>query len=176
MPAELEPIKRNFIEGLSRISHFWGFPKSMGAIFAVLYLSPAPLSLDDLVAQTGFTKGAISASVRALARLALVHRQTKLGDRKDYYVAETDFYKASRTILKGRENSEFDRAITSVRETLTELKAAAAAAEDAELQFLLERVQALQDFFDALDALTSAIARLQNLGLPTIQKVLSILK
>lgn len=87
----------------------------MGAIFAVLYLSPNPLSLDEIVTQTGLTKGAVSTEVRALARLGLVHRSSKLADRKDYYEAETDFYKSIRSILKERQNSEFDRAVASVR-------------------------------------------------------------
>jgi DNA-binding transcriptional regulator GbsR (MarR family) len=92
-------IKQDFTEGLSNISQFWGFPKGMGAIFAVLYLSPDPLPLDALVDQTGLTKGAISTNVRALARLGLVYPISRLGDRKDYYAAETDFYKAIRSII-----------------------------------------------------------------------------
>ena len=92
MTTNLTQLKQDFTEGLSQISRFWGFPKGMGAIFAVLYLSPALLSLDEITARTGLTKGAISTEVRALARLGLVHRSSKLADRKDYYEAEADFY------------------------------------------------------------------------------------
>src|SRR5512146_40208 len=105
MTHSQEDIRQEFIEGLSHISHFWGFPRGVGALFAVLYLSPAPMSLDELVKQTGLTKGAISTDVRALARLGLVHRSARLGDRKDYYEAQTDFYRAIRSILSERQNS-----------------------------------------------------------------------
>ena len=108
MAGELAQVKQNFIEGLSNISHFWGFPKGVGAIFAVLYLSPSPLSLDELVLQSGLTKGAVSTNVRALARMGLVRPSSRLGDRKDYYEAETDFYKAIRSILGERQNSDFE--------------------------------------------------------------------
>src|SRR5215510_1468560 len=121
MTPSISSIKQDFTEGLSQISRFWGFPKGMGAIFGVLYLSPTPLSLDDIVTETGLTKGAISTEIRALARMGLVHRSTKLGDRKDYYEAETDFYAAIRYILKERQNSEFDRALRSVQETLANM-------------------------------------------------------
>ena len=121
MPQSLNKIKKDFTEGLSQISRFWGFPKGMGAIFAVLYLSPTALSLDEVVQETGLTKGAISTEIRALARMGLVHRSSKLGDRKDYYTAESDFYAAIRSILKERQNSEFDRAIRSVKETLGQM-------------------------------------------------------
>jgi DNA-binding transcriptional regulator GbsR (MarR family) len=176
MSEQITQLKQDFTEGLSQISKFWGFPKGMGAIFAVLYLSPSSLSLDELVEQTGFTKGAISTNVRALARMGLVRPSTKLGDRKDYYEAETDFYKSIRAILKERQNSEFDSAVQSVRETLEKLEAGAGSEDEAERQFLLERVRALQAFFDALDGLVNAIIKLEGLGLTTIEKVLSIIK
>lgn len=174
MDQDLEQIKSEFVEGLSGISQYWGFPKGMGALFAVLYLSPGPLSLDELVGQTGLTKGAISTNVRALSRIGLVHPVSKLGDRKDYYQAETDFYKAIRSILRERRNSEFDRAVSSVSGALTKLKAAAGS--DPERAFLVERLQALQDFFDAIDSLTNAVTRLEGLGLGTVQSILKILK
>ena len=176
MDEQLTQLKQDFTQGLSQISKFWGFPKGMGAIFAVLYLSPSPLSLDELVQQTGLTKGAISTNVRALARMGLVRASTKLGDRKDYYEAETDFYKSIRAILKERQNSEFDSAVQSVRETLEKLESGTGAEDEAERQFLLERVRALQSFFDALDGLVNAVVRLEGLGITTIEKVLGVLK
>jgi DNA-binding transcriptional regulator GbsR (MarR family) len=176
MSEQLTQLKQDFTEGLSQISKFWGFPKGMGAIFAVLYLSPDALSLDELVEQTGLTKGGISTNVRALARMGLVRASTKLADRKDYYEAETDFYKSIRAILKERQNSEFDSAIQSVRETLEKLEAGAGPEDEAERQFLLQRVHALQSFFDALDGLVRAVVRLEGLGVTTVEKILSILR
>lgn len=174
MANDLFQIKQEFVEGLSNISQFWGFPKGMGAIFAVLYLSPAPLSLDKLVAQTGLSKGAISTHVRGLARLGLIHPASHLGDRKDYYSAETDFYRAVRTILNERRNSDFDRAVATAHLTLEKLEMAGSA--DPEQAFLVERIRALQDFFDAIDALVNAISRLDHLGLNTVHTILKILK
>jgi DNA-binding transcriptional regulator GbsR (MarR family) len=174
MTQSLTTIKKDFTEGLSQISRFWGFPKGMGAIFGVLYLSPSPLSLDELVAETGLTKGAISTEIRALARMGLVHRSSKLGDRKDYYEAEADFYAAIRSILKERQNSEFDRAVRSVKDTLEALENNWV--ENEEWNFVYERVQALQGFFDALDNLTKAVIRLESLGVTNVTKILGVLK
>jgi DNA-binding transcriptional regulator GbsR (MarR family) len=176
MTTKLSQLKQDFTEGLSQISRFWGFPKGMGAIFAVLYLSPLPLSLDEIVQQTGLTKGAISTEVRILARMGLVHRSSKLADRKDYYEAESDFYKSIRSILKERQNSEFDNAIRSVQETLKKLESGSVSGDEAEVQFVYERIKALQEFFDAIDTLTSAVIKLESLGLGNIKKILSVLK
>lgn len=174
MSKSLKTIKKDFTQGLSQISRFWGFPKGMGAIFAVLYLSPTSLSLDEIVKETGLTKGAVSTEVRVLARMGLVHRSTKLGDRKDYYEAETDFYTAIRSILQERQNSEFDRAVRSVKDTLTAMDENWV--EDDDWHFVYERVQALQDFFDAIDSLSKAVIRLESLGLSNVTKILGVLK
>lgn len=174
MSQSLTKIKKDFTQGLSQISRFWGFPKGMGAIFAVLYLSPTALSLDEIVQATGLTKGAISTEIRALARMGLVHRSSKLGDRKDYYEAEADFYAAIRSILKERQNTEFDRAVRSVKETLEKMEENWV--DDEEWQFVYERVQALQNFFDAIDSLTRAVIRLERLGITNVQKILGVLK
>ncbi|MGA7193737.1 MAG: hypothetical protein WBW94_08910 [Anaerolineales bacterium] len=176
MNKNTEEIKKEFIEGLSHISHFWGYPKGVGAVFAVLYLASTPLSLDELVRQSGLTKGAVSTDVRSLARLGLVYRSSRLGDRKDYYVAETDFYKSVSSIFSERQNQEFDQAIRSVDATLEKLKSAKGSMNEDERKFLLERVQALQEFFNAIDNLSRAVTRLDNLGINTIQKILKILK
>jgi DNA-binding transcriptional regulator GbsR (MarR family) len=170
----LTKIKKEFTQGLSQISRFWGFPKGMGAIFAVLYLSPTALALDEIVQETGLTKGAVSTEVRVLARMGLVHRSSKLGDRKDYYSAESDFYTAIRSILQERQNSEFDRAIRSVKDTLAALDENWV--EDEEWDFIRQRVQALQDFFDAIDSLTKAVIKLDRLGLSNVTKILGVLK
>lgn len=169
-------IKQEFIEGMSGISAFWGLPKGMGAIFAVLYLSPAPLSLDELTEQTGLTKGAISTNVRALSRMGLIHPVTKLGDRKDYYEAESDFFKSIRAILSERQNAEFDRSVASVQKSLRKIEAGEGDFTRQERAFLIERLSALQAFFDALDNLTRAVSRLDGLGFATVQNILKILK
>ena len=174
MSQSLTMIKQDFTEGLSQISRFWGFPKGMGAIFAVLYLSPTALSLDQIVHETGLTKGAISTEIRALARIGLVHRSTKLGDRKDYYSAESDFYASIRSILKERQNSEFDRAVRSVKDTLEKMDENWV--ENDEWKFVYERVRALQSFFDAIDSLTKAVVKLESLGIGNVTKILSVLK
>ncbi len=164
------------IQGMSQISLFWGFPKGMGAIFGALYLSPAPLSLDELVSQVGITKGAVSTNVRALQRLGMVHPLVKIGERKDYYAAETDFWKITRGILKEREKSEFDQALRSVGESLESVEQAQAGAtlapEEARLAvFYHQRLSAMQSFFYTLDHLVATLLALDELRLSAIDKL-----
>ena len=114
--------RNHFIQGMSRISNFWGFSRARGAIYGAIYLSPENLSLGEIVEQVGVTKGAVSTNVRQLERLGMVHKKIQLGDRKDYYSAETDFWKIIKGILQEREKNEFDLALRTVDESLAMVK------------------------------------------------------
>lgn len=158
---QLTQSKAHFIQGMSRISSFWGFPKAMGAIYGAIYLAPNPLSLDEIVEQVGVTKGAVSTHVRQLERLSMVHKHLQLGDRKDYYSAETDFWKMIRSILQQREQNEFDKALSTVTESIEMLEQAET---DPDMnRFYQERMKAMQSFFKTLDSLFSAVLALEGL-------------
>jgi hypothetical protein len=48
--------------------------------------------------------------------------------------------------------------------------------EDDDWYFVYERVQALQEFFDAIDSLSKAVIRLDRLGMSNVTKILRVLK
>lgn len=172
MDNELVAAREHFIQGMSRISHFWGFPKAMGAIYGAIYLSPEPLSLDALVDQVGVSKGAISTHGRTLERLGMVHKHLEIGDRKDYYVAETDFWKIVKGILREREKNEFDRALRTVDESITLVDTAELDPPDTELAaFYRKRMQEMKRFFDTLDNLVATFIALDELRAGTAQKL-----
>jgi DNA-binding transcriptional regulator GbsR (MarR family) len=161
--SSLDQVRLGLVQGLSRIAHFWGFPKAMGAAYAVIYLSPAPVSLDELVEAVGVTKGALSIHLRGLERIGIVHRDGRAGDRKDYYSADTDFWGVVRRVLQEREKREFDRALRSVTECLAQLDALPKKRVDPALvAFYRERLHIMKRFFDSLDRVVGAILAMQQ--------------
>jgi len=157
-------IRTRFIANLSQISEFWGLPRALGAIFGALYLSPQPLSLDALVEQAGVTKGAVSTHVRALERMGMVHKQVRVGERRDYYEAETDFWKIGKGLLEQRRKAEFDRALRGVTDLLQEVKATPRRAADAATAaFYQGRLQSMEDFFKTLDSIVATLLQLDQL-------------
>ena len=181
MADELQAAKENFIQGMSRIGSFWGFPKAMGTIYGVIYLSPDLVGLDELVEQAGVSKGAVSTNVRTLERLGMVHKKMKFGDRKDYYVAEADMWKIVRGVLKEREKTEFGLALDTVGESLemvetavkTAVKTAADPIDPDLNAFYKERMEGMQSFFNSLDSMVAAFIALDNLrvsALPSLFK------
>ena len=170
----LSAARDNFVQGVSRISHFWGFPKAMGAIYGAIYLSPTPLCLDELVEQVSVTKGAVSTNVRQLERLGMIYKHLVLGDRKDYYTAETDFWKIIKGILKEREKQEFDTALNSVSASLEMVKTGEFTADEAEMaEFYQERMRAMQSFFGTLDNIVATVLALEELRMGALGKLFS---
>ncbi len=172
MENNISNSRKHFIQGISRIANFWGFPKAMGAIYGAIYLSSDPLCLDDLVGEVGVTKGAVSTSVRNLERLNMVHKHLKVGDRKDYYTAETDFWKIIKGVLREREKSEFDHALKAVGESLDMLPITAEADDPGDAEFLRQRMGGMQDFFTRLDNIVSTILALDELRVDGIRRLL----
>lgn len=171
MSDELNQARDHFIQGMSRVTHFWGFPKAMGAIYGAIYLSPTPISLDELVAQVGVSKGAVSTNVRMLERLNMVHKHLQIGDRKDYYIAEADFWQVMKSILQEREKNEFALALRTVGESMTMVAEAEIPSEEAALAaFYQERMNAMKGFFDQIDNLVALLISLDALRLNAIMR------
>jgi DNA-binding transcriptional regulator GbsR (MarR family) len=174
MDPTLVEARQHFIQGMSRISSFWGFPRAMGAIYGALYLSPDALSLDELAAQANISKGAVSTNVRHLERLGMVHKEIRLGERRDFYVAETDFWQVVKNVLRERQRSEFDHALRTVNESL-EMIASAPTTEAADAQragFYRERIREMERFFNTLDNLVATILALDELRSGTLERLL----
>jgi DNA-binding transcriptional regulator GbsR (MarR family) len=168
---ELQEARERLVNGLGRISDFWGFGKIMGQLYGVLYLSPEAMTLDQMATELGVSKGNVSVNIRGLERLGMVHRSWRRGDRKDYYEAETDFWKIVRDIMKEREKREFDQALSVVQETLDTVRAIGQRAPSEEAQFMAERLARLREFFDTLDKLAQTFLALDELRLGALEKL-----
>lgn len=171
--ATVEHIETHFLAGLGRIAEFWGFPRALGSAYAAIYLSPTPISLDDLVRAVGVTKGGLSGHVRALERLGMIHRETRLGDRKDYYRADTDFWGVIRRVLREREQREFDRALRTVSECVA-MTDDLAAKPNAEMAFVRERLLIMQRFFDRLDQIVALLLAIENIAASPLAKLFGL--
>ena len=89
--AEWIAARRRFIEAGGHTTQLFGLGRILGQLYALLYLSPRPLCLDEIVGELGVSKASVSTTVRQLERWTAVKRVWIKGDRRDFYEAETDF-------------------------------------------------------------------------------------
>jgi DNA-binding transcriptional regulator GbsR (MarR family) len=88
--------RSKFIEAGGSTTQSLGLGRLVGQIYALLYLSPQPICLEEIAEQLGVSKASISVTIRQMERWAAVHKVWVKGDRRDFYEAETDFRKIFR--------------------------------------------------------------------------------
>ena len=76
-----------------------GLPKSLGEIYGLLYLSPEPLSMDDIMKRLRISLGSASQGLKQLRTFHAVRVVYKPGQRRDYYEPETELRKLLANIL-----------------------------------------------------------------------------
>jgi HTH-type transcriptional regulator, glycine betaine synthesis regulator len=107
---------------VGRLMEFWGFKRNMGRVWAVLYLSPEPLSADDLRNALQLSSGAVSMTLSELARWGVVRRVWIQGQRRDYYAAEVALWRMISRVFSERERAEIAAAIEAFEEALRDLE------------------------------------------------------
>jgi DNA-binding transcriptional regulator GbsR (MarR family) len=163
MNNTLEEIREGIMEAMGRISSFWGFSKIMGQLYGLLYLSFKPLTLDDMAESLSVSKGNVSINIRTLERWNMVKPVWIKGDRKDFYEAETDFWKIVKGVLREREKKEFDQALSSVSNSIKKAENAHKQSKNPETVLVIERLKKLEDFFVTLNKLVGVLLTLEDL-------------
>lgn len=85
-----------------------------GKIFAVLYLSAGHLSLDEITAAAGTSKGNASVQVRELLDLGMVRKVRVPQSRRDYYEANTDLWSIATAVVGRRIEDEARSLLTAL--------------------------------------------------------------
>jgi HTH-type transcriptional regulator, glycine betaine synthesis regulator len=170
MTVDLSGARENLIRELGRLSAFAGFNKAMGQIYALLYLSDKPVSLTEIAAQLGISKGNASLNTKTMERWGLIHPVSKKGDRRDYYQAETDFWKIIRDIINERDRKEINHALESISTILDTVRATAEAEKDAEIHFYEERLEQMVEFGNAVMQLMQASLAMNNFHLSSLKR------
>ncbi|GEM_PF-4026637 len=83
-------IEGAFADRLAQVCQIYGIPAKYGRLYALLFLTPEPLSLSALAERSGFAKSTASTTMRTLERYRFVRRLPRGSDRQDYYEAVTD--------------------------------------------------------------------------------------
>jgi DNA-binding transcriptional regulator GbsR (MarR family) len=159
----LWPSEAAVSDVVGRLIEFWGFKRNMGRVWTVLYLSPDPLSAEDLRQSLQLSSGAVSMTLSELARWGVVRKVWIQGERKDFYAAEVQLWRMISRVFNERERSEIIAAIDAFEEALRQLdrtrKTSADPATRARAELQHERISQLLELAKLgrrlLDALVS---------------------
>jgi len=144
MPSELEAIRERYILHWGEMGALWGVNRTVAQVHALLFISPEPLSANDIVAQLGISRGNASMALRELAGWGLVQRAHVRGERKEFYSTEKDVWELFRVILRERKKREVDPTIEVLRDAVARLNALPAK----EGRFEREQLGRMLEFFE----------------------------
>jgi DNA-binding transcriptional regulator GbsR (MarR family) len=112
--AELPPAVARFILHWGDMGGQWGVNRSVAQIHALLYLSARPMTAEDIADQLGLARSNVSNSLKELIGWKLIRRAPQMGDRRDFYEAETDLWEMVTRIAAGRKEREIDPAMAAL--------------------------------------------------------------
>ncbi len=165
MSDSYEQASSSFVDGLGQLVDFWGFNKTVGWIFGLLYLRDEPVSLDEIAAELHVSKGNVSVNIREAERLGMVRKVWKKGDRKDYYEAEPNLWRIVRRVTRERQKKEFDFALEAVERSLELAKES----DGAGPAFAAKRLRAMSTFLKSANGLVSGFLALDTLKGAAVQ-------
>jgi DNA-binding transcriptional regulator GbsR (MarR family) len=114
------------IDFFVRMMSMLGMPRSVGEIYGLLYFSRSPLPMDQIVSRLGISLGSASQGLKTLRSLKAVRSSYVPGDRRDHYLAETEFRRLFSNFIKEEILPHMESAqdrINRMEDSLSELNA-----------------------------------------------------
>jgi DNA-binding transcriptional regulator GbsR (MarR family) len=146
--AALSPVEQKFILHWGEMGTRWGINRTVAQVHALLFLSPRPLTAEEIATTLSVARSNVSTSLRELQGWRIVRVAPILGDRRQHFESVKDVWELFRIIVQERKKREVDPTIQVVRECLAE--AAAGGASEA---YVRQRLEELLEFIATMDTL-----------------------
>jgi DNA-binding transcriptional regulator GbsR (MarR family) len=161
LPLLCEAFVLHFGEMGSR----WGINRTVGQIYAVLFIAEKPLCADDIVERLGVSRSNVSMGLKELQNWNLLRQRPIQGDRREFFTTPDDIYAIVRTLVDERKKREIDPTLTVLRELLMQTPGTP------EEQHAQAR---LKEMHELIELLTSWYADVQKLETERLIQLLSL--
>jgi DNA-binding transcriptional regulator GbsR (MarR family) len=142
----IETAELRIAEVIGGLMEFWGFKAVMGRLWAILYLSPTPLSAPELSERLALSAGSVSMALADLQSWGVVKKAWRPGERRDYYEPETSIWKMVSRVFRERELGKVREAIDAFNDAIKlvhQARTRAGADEKKRLKFIESRLSSL---------------------------------
>jgi len=162
---DLPALNRDFIAHFGEMGSRWGINRTVGQIYALLFLSPKPLCADDIAASLAFSRSNVSMGLKELQAWRLVRLRHLTGDRREYFEAPEDVWEIFRVLAEERRRREVEPTLTMLRSALQETPQS-----DAERHALAR----MREMHDLIDQLMTWFDEVQKLSPDTARKLMGM--
>ncbi len=166
----LPPLTQRFVMHFGEMGSRWGINRTVGQIYALLYVSSRPLNADDIGEALGFSRSNVSMGLKELQSWNLVRLFHQPNDRREYFQAPEDMWAIFRTLAAERRKREIDPTLSMLRDALMEQPSVA---EDIHAQ---ERMRQMHGFIDLMTNWLDDVLRMDSSTLASLMQMGSKVK
>ena len=138
-PEHLSETAWRFIHHFGEMGSRWGISRTVGQIYALLYISYVPLNADDITYLLSFSRSNVSMGLKELQSWRLLRSEFRAGDRREYFRAPEDVWEIFRALADERRRREVEPTLSILRECLIDPK------NTPEDEHFHQRLQAMYD-------------------------------
>lgn len=161
----LHPSVQNFILHFGEMGGNWGINRTVGQIYALLYLSEEPLNAEQITESLGVSRSNVSMGLKELQAWKLVRSHHVMGDRRDYFSTPEDIMEIALTLLEERRKRELDPTLTLLRTTLMEKPSPSEKHAHARMQEMCNLMEQVSDWSNELQRISRTdLERLLKFG------------
>ncbi|THU01972.1 GbsR/MarR family transcriptional regulator [Lampropedia puyangensis] len=120
MNDPLSPLTRQFVSHFGEMGSRWGINRTVGQIYALLYLSEKPLNAEEITQKLEFSRSNVSMGLKELQSWRLVQLRHLPGDRREYFQAPEDVWEIFRVLAEERRRREIEPTTSMLRAALLE--------------------------------------------------------
>lgn len=114
-------VRERFLLHWGEMGTRWGVNRTVAQVHALLYISPAPVSANEIMEQLTISRGNVSMALKELEGWGLVQLVLVKGDRKEYYTTEKDVWALFRRVAAERKRREIDPTLSVLRACVADL-------------------------------------------------------
>ncbi len=171
----LPPLSRQFVAHFGEMGSRWGINRTVGQIYALLFVAQQPLNADDIAQKLEFSRSNVSMGLKELQSWRLVRLKHQPGDRREYFEAPQDVWEIFRVLAEERRRREIEPTLSMLRMALLEEPATDAERHAQErMRQMYELIDRLMTWFDDVQKLAPETAmQLMGMG-STVTRVLEL--
>lgn len=152
----LPPLTEKFVLHFGEMGRRWGINRTVGQIYALLFLSDRPHNAEEITEALGVSRSNVSMGLKELEAWRLVRKRHLPDDRRDYFQAPDDLWQILRTLAEERRKREIDPTLSMLRDVLMDEPASTRE------RHAQDRMQEMHDLIELLVGWADDVQTLDN--------------
>jgi DNA-binding transcriptional regulator GbsR (MarR family) len=161
----LPPLTQSFVLHFGEMGSRWGINRTVGQIYALLFVSDRALNADEIVDKLGVSRSNVSMGLKELQGWRLVRLSHLPGDRRDYFTAPEDVWSIFQTLAEERQKREVEPTLSLLRAVLLE------SPDSAEERHAQTR---MREMYELMDRMTEWLAEVRKLPPATLINLMAL--